>query len=60
MRARWARISEPRGNSRVIFYTPRHPRALALLIDEINTTPPSLPGDQRPITYPLAKPAQSI
>jgi hypothetical protein len=40
--------------------TPRVTRALALLIDEINATPPSLPGDQRPITYQLAKPAQSI
>ena len=40
--------------------TPRITRALALLIDEINATPPSLPGDQRPITYQLAKPAQSI
>ena len=27
--------------------------ALALLIDEINTTPPVMPGDQRPITYKL-------
>jgi hypothetical protein len=40
--------------------TPRVTRALALLIDEINATPPSLPGDQRPITYQLAKPAQTI
>ncbi|MGO8888661.1 MAG: putative transposase [Streptosporangiaceae bacterium] len=40
--------------------TPRITRALALLIDEINATPPSLPGDQRPITYQLANPAQSI
>jgi hypothetical protein len=29
-------------------------RALALLLDEINATPPSLPGDTRPITYQLA------
>ncbi len=36
--------------------TPRITRALALLIDEINATPPSLPGDQRPITYQLARP----
>ena len=28
-------------------------RALALLIDEINPTPPALPGDTRPITYQL-------
>ena len=29
-------------------------RALALLIDEINATPPAMPGDNRPITYHLA------
>ena len=29
-------------------------RALALLINEINATPPSMPGDSRPITYHLA------
>ena len=29
-------------------------RALALLIDEINATPPVTPGDTRPITYQLA------
>ena len=28
-------------------------RALALLIDEINATPPAMPGDSRPITYHL-------
>jgi len=33
---------------------PRVARALGLLIEEINTTPPSLPGDTRPITYRLA------
>ena len=33
---------------------PRVARALGLLLDEINTTPPSLPGDHRPITYQLA------
>ena len=33
-------------------------RALALLIDEINATPPVLPGDTRPITYQLAAPGQ--
>ena len=33
---------------------PRVARALALLIDEINHTPPTLPGDPRPITYQLA------
>jgi transposase-like protein len=40
--------------------SPRVTRALALLIDEINATPPSLPGDQRPITYQLAKPTRII
>jgi len=39
---------------------PRVARALALLIDEINHTPPAMPGDTRPITYQLAKPAQAI
>jgi hypothetical protein len=39
---------------------PRVTRALALLIDDINATPPSLPGDQRPVTCQRAKPAQSI
>lgn len=39
---------------------PRVARALALLIDEINHTPPAMPGDPRPITYQLAKPAQAI
>ena len=29
-------------------------RALALLINEINATPPAMPGDSRPITYHLA------
>jgi hypothetical protein len=28
-------------------------RALTLLIAEINTRPPALPGDGRPITYTL-------
>ena len=32
---------------------PRVARALALLIDEINRTPPAMPGDTRPITYQL-------
>jgi hypothetical protein len=27
---------------------------------DINATPPSLPGDQRPVTCQRAKPAQSI
>jgi hypothetical protein len=33
--------------------SPRLTRALALLIDEINQTPPRLPGDPRPITYKI-------
>ena len=32
---------------------PRIARALALLIQEINATPPAIPGDHRPITYHL-------
>ena len=36
---------------------PRITRALALLLDEINATPPAIPGDTRPITYQLAPPA---
>ena len=36
---------------------PRITRALALLLDEINATPPAIPGDTRPITYELAPPA---
>lgn len=32
---------------------PRLTRALNLLLDEINHTPPTLPGDPRPITYHL-------
>src|SRR5271154_4936406 len=34
--------------------SPRITRALALLIDEINATPPAMPGDSRPITCHLA------
>ena len=33
---------------------PRITRALTLLIQEINATPPAMPGDRRPITYQLA------
>jgi len=33
---------------------PRVNRALALLLDEINHTPPAIPGDNRPITYRIA------
>jgi hypothetical protein len=35
--------------------TPRLTRALTLLADELNTTPPHLPGDPRPITYEIAQ-----
>ncbi len=38
--------------------SPRVARALELLLDEINTAPPVLPGDTRPITYQLAAPGQ--
>jgi Transposase DDE domain len=33
---------------------PRIARALRLLLNEINATPPRMPGDTRPITYQLA------
>ena len=39
---------------------PRITRALALLLDEINATPPRMPGDTRPITYRLATPASDL
>jgi hypothetical protein len=32
---------------------PRVARALTLLTDQINATPPVMPGDRRPITYQL-------
>jgi transposase len=35
-------------------HTPRVNRALKALIDELNTTPPRIPGDSRPITYRIA------
>jgi transposase len=35
---------------------PRIARALGLLLQEINATPPRMPGDTRPITYQLATP----
>lgn len=35
-------------------HAPRINRALALLLDELNTTPAHIPGDPRPITYQLA------
>ncbi|MGI8814676.1 MAG: hypothetical protein ACR2G2_05150, partial [Pseudonocardia sp.] len=34
--------------------TGRLTRALTLLLEEINTSPPQLPADPRPITYQLA------
>jgi len=37
---------------------PRVARALAMLLDEINAAPPTLPGDARPVTYHLAAPGQ--
>jgi transcriptional regulator with XRE-family HTH domain/enamine deaminase RidA (YjgF/YER057c/UK114 family) len=33
--------------------TPKITRALRLLLDELNTTPPRIPGDHRPITYKI-------
>jgi hypothetical protein len=39
---------------------PRVARALGLLLKEINATPPSLPGDTRPITYQLASGAPPL
>jgi len=36
--------------------SPRITRALALLLQEINNTPPRIPGDPRPITYTLRTP----
>jgi len=35
-------------------HSPRLARALRLLLEEINATPPRLPGDPRPITYSLS------
>lgn len=35
--------------------TPRLTRALRLLLDEINTSPPRRPGDTRPIAYRLTQ-----
>jgi len=37
---------------------PRVAAALALLLDEINATPPAMPGDARPITYQLTSAGQ--
>ena len=33
--------------------TPRLARALGLLMDDLNATPPRLPGDPRPLTYKI-------
>ncbi len=33
--------------------TPKITRALRLLLQELNTTPPRIPGDHRPITYKI-------
>ena len=33
--------------------TPRLARVLTLLLDEINQTPPHIPGDPCPLTYTL-------
>ena len=38
--------------------SPRVARALELLLDEINATPPAMPGDTRPITYHLTPAGQ--
>jgi len=35
--------------------TPRVARALQLLTEELNTTPPTIPGDRRPLIYRLAE-----
>ena len=37
-------------------HAPRIARALTLLIDQINTTPPKLAGDRRRITYSTSAP----
>ncbi|MDT5027397.1 MAG: hypothetical protein QOE61_3823 [Micromonosporaceae bacterium] len=36
--------------------TPRLTRTLAFLLDQINTTPPHIPGDTRPLTYTIKTP----
>jgi len=36
---------------RAIIIQPRIARSLALLIDQVNVTPPQMPGDTRPIAY---------
>jgi hypothetical protein len=49
-RIRYEEVSTLSGEPR---RAPRIARALTLLIDEINATPPAMPGDTRPITYQL-------
>jgi transposase len=36
--------------------TPKIGRALALLLEQLNTTPPHIPGDPRPLTYTITPP----
>ena len=36
--------------------SPKIARALSLLVEQLNNTPPRLPGDPRPITYTITKP----
>ena len=36
--------------------SPRPAGALHLLLDELNTTPARMPGDQRPVNYQLSDP----
>ncbi len=35
--------------------TPKITRALRLLLAELNTTPPRIPGDRRPVTYKICE-----
>ena len=39
---------------------PRVARALTLLIEQLDATPPAMPGNTRPITYQLAPPARLL
>jgi hypothetical protein len=41
---------------------PQNTQALRLLLDELNTTPPHIPGDPRPITYTIntAQPTSTV
>jgi len=40
--------------------SPRVAHALRMLLDEINATPPAMPGDTRPITYQLTSPTPAF